>query len=163
MKTSSLRAPATNSSKESSPVGQQKEHIRSKAKLHQTTIKEILFPFEREHRCDSCFTASFAYCERFQACLRAHLHLQRVCSRLLTEGSAAAEKWINAVHPPSISLKSPSGLTISIYINPVKHAVGEILGRGLVVFVAVYGSDGLWGDRNISALIPGGSSKKSSP
>lgn len=43
-----------------------------------------------------------------------------------------------------------STLTISIYINPVKHAVSEILGGCFVILVAVDCTDGLWGNTSRS-------------
>lgn len=95
MKSWSLRAPATNSSKESSPVGQENQHIRSK----ETTSPRPLLQ-----------------------------------------------------------------LTVSVYVDPVKHAVGEVLSGALVVFVAVDGSDGLRGGRgNRQSAAPAGGSRKSSP
>lgn len=70
------------------------------------------------------------------------------------ESSAAADTSINRppiIRFPQISLPCQNTLTISVDVNPVKHAVGEILSRRLVVFVAVDRSDGLWGDTVASA------------
>lgn len=43
----------------------------------------------------------------------------------------------------SLRIQCQNTLTISIYINLVKHAVGEILSRYVLIFVPIDGTDSL--------------------
>ncbi len=50
----------------------------------------------------------------------------------------------------NLSIQCQNRLTISIYINPVKHTVGEILSSHFLIFVPVDCTDGLQQQNEIS-------------
>lgn len=69
--------------------------------------------------------------------------------------------WMSKHCPPTIDfflnlcVQCQNTLTISIYINPVKHAVGEILSSHFLIFIPIDCTDGLWEHNKISMLKPG--------
>lgn len=89
-------------------------------------------------------------------------HLQSIfclCS-LCSLTQRQQQSWQMSKHCPptidfhliSVSVRCQNALTISIYINPVKHAVGEILRGCFLIFIPIDGTNGLqWKRTKISA------------